>query len=320
MNQKIGIGRLIGFPFRVWARHRLVVDGKRGAELLRKSFNLKRLAGVRVTRDEVILQLQDGREFVWNPAHANALLTLPTQGAFEERESEFARYWLRRDDIVVDCGANFGWYAVLFGALVGAGGEVHCFEPVPDAARQLERNVHLNSLAAVVRINKSALGDSVRKTEMWIPTREGAGTAFASMKKQDWGRHVRLECNVTTLYEYARSAGLARVDFVKCDVEGAELLVLRGAQELLRQGMRPAWMLEIAPQLMRRFAYGLQDAVDFLRTFDYLLCRLDEAGRPFALAANAQFSGIHNLVAVPREQAVIGGTGIPIQRCMSAVA
>ena len=61
---------------------------------------------------------------------------------------------------------------------------------------------------------------------------------------------------------------LGRVDFIKCDVEGAELLVLRGAQSTLRR-FRPKLFLEIDDRWVRSFGWTTADVLSFLRQIGY---------------------------------------------------
>ena len=92
--------------------------------------------------------------------------------------------------------------------------------------------------------------------------------------------HQRIPCEVVTLDEYVAKHEITRLDFMKCDVEGAELLVLRGAEHSLSMGLRPILLLEVSEALMRPFGYGPGDLEAFLRRFDYRFYTLTSDGRP----------------------------------------
>jgi hypothetical protein len=76
---------------------------------------------------------------------------------------------------------------------------------------------------------------------------------------------------MTTLDSSFSERPLDRVDFIKCDVEGAELLVFKGGQDLLR-AFHPPLLLEIEAKHTKRFAYTPVDLDAFLRTFGYVPC------------------------------------------------
>jgi hypothetical protein len=74
---------------------------------------------------------------------------------------------------------------------------------------------------------------------------------------------------MTTLDTFVVEQSLERIDFIKCDVEGAELLVFRGAEKTLTR-FHPPILLEIEARHTERFGYRPDDLDEFLRSFGYL--------------------------------------------------
>jgi hypothetical protein len=74
---------------------------------------------------------------------------------------------------------------------------------------------------------------------------------------------------VTTLDQYWISLGRPRFSFVKCDVEGSELAVLQGAQELLRSDSPPMWLLEVNDETSRAFGYMPSEMIEYLAELGY---------------------------------------------------
>lgn len=128
-------------------------------------------------------------------------------------------------DVVFDCGACIGDFSLLFAGMVGARGEVHTFDPIPLHARYCHLQASLNpSLAQAFHINTLAVGDR---------TYTAHGTHIDSDRIDPGGLSIDgFSC--TTLDDYATSS-LNRVDFIKMDVEGAELAALIGATEVIRE-------------------------------------------------------------------------------------
>ncbi len=223
-----------------------------------------------VASDGVFVEMPDGRRFFWNPRERGSLLGIPFTGSFEPGETELLSSILRPSDTVVDVGANFGWYTTLFSRRVGPGGMVHAFEPVPPTFRELERNVRLNGSPANVRLNPVALGEKDGLLELHVPTRIWLGPAFASAVRQHEGPHVSYSCKVKTLDSYLEEAGTERVDLVKCDVEGGELDVLRGAARLLSSPCPPMLFLEVQESSTVPFGYRPEDLFSHLREYGYV--------------------------------------------------
>lgn len=162
-------------------------------------------------------------------------------GEYEPVQSAVYRSLVAAGDVVIDVGANFGWYSTLLGRRVGPLGAVYAFEPVPTIA-QLARDMHdLNGLPWVELV-PSGLGRA--PGEFLVHTFEGLPIGHASAVSFDRTDAHPHTCRLTTLDLFVAERGLARVDFVKMDVEGFEPDVLDGATETLRK-FRPIVAFEV---------------------------------------------------------------------------
>ncbi len=226
----------------------------------------------------LFLEVPDGRRFFWDPREKGSLLGIPYAGTFEPEETGLLSSLLRPSDTVLDIGANFGWYTTLFSRLVGPGGAVHAFEPIPPTFLELQRNVRLNGSPANVCLNPVALGEREGTLTLHVPTRIWLGPSFASAVIQHEGPHASYECGMKTLDGYLEEAGAERVDLVKCDVEGGELAVLRGAHELLSSPHPPMWFLEVQESSTVPFGYRPEDLFMHLQGYGYESFHL-EGGR-----------------------------------------
>lgn len=127
-------------------------------------------------------------------------------------------------DCVIDAGACYGDTALAFAASVGAQGRVHAFEIDPPSLQIIRHNVALNpGLSTRITLREQALGDVVAQRFM-----HGSGPG-AVVLDHPGGYPV----SMTTLDTYVEQAGIERVDFIKMDIEGAELGALQGAASTL---------------------------------------------------------------------------------------
>lgn len=148
---------------------------------------------------------------------------------------------VRDGDVVVDAGADTGVFTLRLAQLVGPSGRVHAFEPNPARRPDLEE---IAAARGNVVLHEAALSDRAGRARLHIPVR-GSGPigALGSMASRDDERCLVVEVACATLDE-ALGEDLPRVAFVKCDVEGHELAVLRGARRTL-DASRAALLVEI---------------------------------------------------------------------------
>jgi FkbM family methyltransferase len=144
--------------------------------------------------------------------------------------SDVATVAAQPGDVVIDGGACWGDTALYFADRVGLEGRVHAFEFSPGSLEILRRNLALNaSLGERVEVVPEALWDS-----------SGASIPFGEFGQLTSLAMPRTEANsgqvlTSTLDEWCERAKVERVDFIKLDVEGAELRVLKGSEATLRR-------------------------------------------------------------------------------------
>jgi FkbM family methyltransferase len=181
----------------------------------------------------------------------------------------------RKCKTFLDVGANFGWYTTLFAKHAGSVGEVHAFEPVPSIYDNLSRNYDLMGKPQNVRINNLALGDEEK--ELTINLFEGLSTGHASLSDQDRDDAIPFKCRMITLDSYLEKNSIDHVDFVKVDIEGAELGFLKGAERLFKQERPPVILMEMALNQTKNFGYLPNELIEFLRQrVPYIFYKIDE--------------------------------------------
>jgi FkbM family methyltransferase len=152
-------------------------------------------------------------------------------GTYEEETQNTLVERVHAGDVVFDVGANAGFFTLLAARLVGPFGRVVAFEPLPQAVEFLERHVALNR------------AENVRIVQAAVSNREGSALfrdeAFTMGRVTDDGE---LRVRLVALDSLCNAGELPRPDVLKIDVEGAELQVLEGAQQLLRE-RRPTILL-----------------------------------------------------------------------------
>lgn len=143
-------------------------------------------------------------------------------------------------EIVFDVGAYIGVYALLAG-LYESSKLVYAFEPMPDIADVLRRNVAVNGLDNV-HVETCAAADQNGEATLFIPR---AGLPASSSTREGF-RDARTEIKVRTvkLDSFVEARGIRRVDLIKVDTEATEPQVLEGARGVLQRD-RPLVICEV---------------------------------------------------------------------------
>lgn len=211
--------------------------------------------------DVRIVQLTDGRLFCVRLAE-KMHRTLYFVGEYEPVETELMRQLVRPGDVALDIGANFGYYTTLLSQLVGPSGAVHSFEPVPPIFAELNFHVGLNRCEHNTHLNQLALSENAESREIYVFA--GLPHGHASFSRQGRDDYRAFECRLLTLDQYAADHGLWAVTFVKCDIEGAELVALRGGAETMKRH-QPALMFEMNVAACREMGYEPSALLDCLK-------------------------------------------------------
>jgi len=176
---------------------------------------------------------------------------------------------IRDGDVVFDIGANRGQFTRLFSDLAGKKGAVHAFEPVPATFAMLFATMNNWGGFKNFTLNNFALGDMEGTIEMHLPANDDGQASMRMHDSGSWRDPATIQshqCPVSTLDTHA--AGFSRLDFIKCDVEGAELLVANGGPETLRR-LSSLLFMEANPEWTKAFDYTPGDLVLKLREYGY---------------------------------------------------
>lgn len=233
-------------------------------------------------------------------------------GTFETSELEFAQRYLQPGMTVLDIGANSGLYTLLAARCVGSEGRVIAFEPSPRERSRLRTHIWLNRCTNV-QIVPYALGSRTSQADLFVV--QGAQTGCNSLRPPQVAEPVaRTRVDVRTLDDFLERANLGAVDFIKMDVEGGELEVLKGAAKLLQGARLPVLLLEVSDLRTAAWNYKAKEIVDFLQERGYAFFSISAGGTPVTASYSEDYVDT-NLVALPQRvrQAILERQGGSLQ-------
>jgi FkbM family methyltransferase len=166
--------------------------------------------------------------------------------------------------VVWDIGANIGLYSVLSGKLVGRSGEVHAFEPSPVAHGVSVEHVKLNELSGICIVSQTAVSEiDCGVVPFGIVDEEGVDPT------NRLGTKIGKTIDVPTAsLDGLMSRSKRAPDFIKMDIEGAEVFALRGATDVMTK-YRPVILLAVHPMFLPEFGCEVQEIASIVSKRDY---------------------------------------------------
>jgi FkbM family methyltransferase len=168
-------------------------------------------------------------------------------------------------DVVVDIGANAGYYSVLCAWRAYPGGQVWAYEPIPKLYRLMSDNLHNNGYAHMAQRRQMALSDhqgtaSLRVFEGYeaTSTLRDVSDAFIANTAAETGRPSHL-IDVAVARLDDQMADIAEVHLMKIDAEGHEPAIIRGATDILSRSKNLKIVMEFVPPIM-----GERESIDHL--------------------------------------------------------
>jgi FkbM family methyltransferase len=205
-----------------------------------------------------------------------------TQQHHREYRALFERF-VPRDAVVFDVGAHAGQFTKLLSRLAPAG-RIYAFEPGGYARSILTRVAALHRLRNV-EICPLALGDRPGTATLSVPIKRSGSMGFGLAHVGADPRDSATESvTITTLDAFARERGLARLDFVKADIEGWEMRMLAGGADTIAR-FRPALLIEVVAEHLARAGDSAESVWAFFAALHYRAARVDLTGGRLALRA-----------------------------------
>jgi FkbM family methyltransferase len=235
--------------------------------------------------------LRDGKVFLYDHLHprlmpGERLLTVTLDKGFrmrldledaEQRKVYFFGHYHERyeaalvgrlldpGEVFWDVGANVGYFSLVAATAVGETGEVLAFEPGAASLERLTENVSLNPYKNI-RIFNLAVADADGEATLYRA--DGIADSSASLFRAAAAAAAGEVCRTVALDGWLKQEGLRSPDFLKLDVEGAELAALQGAAGLLTAS-RPLLLVEMEEKNLVAAGASKAAIQSFLRDFGY---------------------------------------------------
>jgi len=201
-------------------------------------------------------------------------------GSYEKGTVQLVKKIVKPGMVVLDIGAHVGFYSKLFSKLVGNRGLVIAFEPHPATFSVLCKNV--STLTNIIPVQAAVAGRKGRASFYDCLIESGSASLCYDEYKKEWlknrlsGREIAprvlnglpgstYTISTTTVDSYLEERHIERVDFIKIDIEGAEINAIRGMKNILRSSSCLTVIMEFNPQALQLFGITPKKALEELQ-------------------------------------------------------
>ncbi len=187
---------------------------------------------------------------------------------YEENEWRFVSNFLKPGMVFFDIGANQGFYTLLAAKMVGPSGKVFSFEPVPSQLKKLKRNIKINRFGNIITEQSAVSYESgFSNINICLNGDEAMSSLREPYKDASLKRKV-IQVPLYSIDDYVRKFNIKSIDFIKIDVEGGELDVLKGAINIIKN-IRPVFMCEVQDIRTNQWGYRASKIYEFLEGYGY---------------------------------------------------
>ncbi len=172
---------------------------------------------------------------------------------------------LKSGDVFVDIGANIGYYSFLASNCMGNNGTIYSFEPSLREFRRLIKGISDNNCKNIIPSNIAISNTNGLQTLTLSKHHTG-------LNKLNLNKSIeKFNFNVPTIKfdDFFYLMNMRQIDLMKIDVEGAELLVLYGMKNILKEKKITKIIVEITPKFLSEFNHSRKQLYDFMKDLEY---------------------------------------------------
>ncbi len=198
-------------------------------------------------------------------------LRLSIDGVYGILDTELVKKEILPNEIIIDVGANIGYYTLLFSKLVGTNGKVFAFEPEPNNFKLLKKNIHENQYTNVIPEEK-AVSNTSGFVDLHLAKDGIVGHRIFDSDSCD----NSIKVPKIILDDYFEKINLIdKINFVKIDVEGFEFGVLQGMQKIIQKSKNIKLFLEFNRTGIEEAGFSPNEVLDFIYKNNFKILFLD---------------------------------------------
>ncbi len=218
---------------------------------------------------------------------------LALYGVHEKNSTEEVKRVIKPGMKILELGANIGYYALIETKLAGPTGHLYAVEPSPYNFDLLKRNLDLNNIRNA-DLHQAAFGEKRGKVKFYMYDRSNLSSFI---KREDMGMETtEIDVDMITLDDFLK---LKTADFIRMDVEGYELEILKGATQVLSSDSKPKYFfIEVHSDLLHKKNSSGREIIELLAKYGYEVRKSFWRGRGDIIATTTKEMLEHSLLEV----------------------
>lgn len=235
-----------------------------------------------------IIEISEGVRCICYPDNSYGGLVVYTKLP-EYYDMKFMIKIINKNDIFVDVGAGIGDYSIIAASIIDKG-KVYAFEPDQRARKIFIENITLNKMKNKIQVEGQIVSDK-------------EGHEYFKSEKQSEISHISLSDRGTsikslTLDKYLKKYNIKRIKLIKIDVEGAELKVLKGLENIITTHAIDSLIVEVNKN-SKKYGFSRNDLINFFESHDYEIFYYDKLGRFIKISKDTTLpKKTFNLIAI----------------------
>lgn len=162
-----------------------------------------------------------------------------------------------------DIGANIGWVSLNI-AKLKKGVRIYAFEPIPQTFEALKKNIKINQVSNI-KTYKFGFSDENKKATLYFNPKDSTTASAANLSQNE--KVEKVQCRLIKMDDFTNKNHL-KVDFIKCDIEGAEIFALKGGIETINK-YKPIIFSEMLRKWSKKFNYSPNEIIKLLKDIGY---------------------------------------------------
>lgn len=192
---------------------------------------------------------------------------------YEKNDTQMIYNLMEDNFTMFDIGANIGWYSIGI-AKHKKNVSVYAFEPILKVFENLKSNLKLNKSNNIKIFNHGFYNENKEITFYYYPDASGYSSNVPFPGKKEF---EKVQCKLIMLDEFVNKNKISKINFIKCDVEGAELFVFQGGEKTIER-YKPIILSEISRTNQDKFSYHPNNIIKFFKEKGYLCFVANEQG------------------------------------------
>jgi FkbM family methyltransferase len=193
---------------------------------------------------------------------------LVLKGVHEKNSTNQFKKEVKEGMVLLEIGANIGYYTLIAARIIGGQGHIYAFEPSPQNFKSLVDNVTINGFDDIVEAHKKGLGDKTGKSKFFLSTKSNMSSF---LRREDMGeiKQVQtIEVDTITVDDFLDGE---KIDYIRMDVEGFEWEVVEGMGKTLedKENSPKGMFIEIHSELLKKNNHSVREFINILKGYGY---------------------------------------------------